>query len=155
MPSSGSVRSTRRGRSGARAGRWSSGAPRSPRTTAWGAPGFDAIAGLQFRITNRGDHPLRAVYLGLLADLDSRRREDKLGAFDDRVTRRGAVTSFNAGRSSYTATNVGFSGSTPTAPAGPTDCMRSIGQSFVVLSDGGGDPALPAVAVVPLDHTTD
>src|SRR6185369_5544497 len=39
---------------------------------AWSMPGFDRVAGYQFTITNRGQHTLHDVRLGIYANLDSR-----------------------------------------------------------------------------------
>jgi uncharacterized repeat protein (TIGR01451 family) len=50
----------------------------------WTMPGYDNIAGLQFRITNHGTETLRDLQVGLFADLDVRLRSDRVGHLNDR-----------------------------------------------------------------------
>ena len=52
---------------------------------AWSVPGYDGIAGFQFRITNHGERALRNVYIGVFADLDSRLRSDRGGHLNDKI----------------------------------------------------------------------
>src|SRR5439155_9342017 len=49
----------------------------------WSLPGYQNIAGLQFHITNYGTEVLHDVYVGLFADLDVRKREDRAGHLND------------------------------------------------------------------------
>ena len=69
---------------------------------AWSAPGYDGIAGLQFHTTNHGRATLRRVYVGLLADLDSRARKDRLGHVNDRIEHRVAARTISGGTSIIT-----------------------------------------------------
>ena len=112
---------------------------------AWGATGFDNVAGLRFEITNRGAGPLRDVYIGLYADLDSRLRSDRLGHLNDRVTRETVSALVNEGTMAFTAASIPFRG----------PCVNEIRGDYVCLYDGVASSGLPAVAVLPLDHTTD
>jgi hypothetical protein len=52
---------------------------------AWGANGYDGIAGLKFTITNHSGATLRQLRIGLFADLDSRARADAAGHVNDRI----------------------------------------------------------------------
>src|SRR5205814_7678059 len=60
-------------------------------------PGYDGIAGLQYHITNHGTSTIHGLYVGLLADLDSRQREDRAGHLNDRVQRRTFATTLHEG----------------------------------------------------------
>ena len=113
---------------------------------AWGASGFDNVAGLHFEITNRGAGPLLDVYVGLYADLDSRLRSDRLGHLNDRVKREGVLSPpVNEGTLAFTAGSVPFR----------RPCVSQIAGEYVCLYDGVASSGLPTVAVLPLDHTTD
>jgi hypothetical protein len=111
----------------------------------WRAPGLEGAVGLRFEITNVGGEPIDDVWIGLYADLDSRRRSDRAGHLDDRVSPGSASFSRFTGVSTITALERAFS----------FPCFESAGAGYVVLIDGREDSGLPSVAVVPLDHTVD
>lgn len=111
---------------------------------AWSMPGYRGTAGVQFIIRNVSDRPLRDVYVGLLADLDSRRTGEPADHFDDRI------------RTTSYARDV-FDGAYLTrvlhlVAAGP--CIAHLSGAAPVLVDGD-DPQMPVVAVIGLDHTID
>jgi len=112
---------------------------------AWSTPGYDGIAGLQFHITNHGATTLRRVYVGLLADLDSRARKDRLGHVNDRIGRQVASRSISGGTSVITVDGIACGGV----------CIDPIRREIPVVMDGVVGSGLPVVAVMPLDHTTD
>jgi hypothetical protein len=117
---------------------------------AWSMPGYDGIAGLHFTITNHGDRTLSQLYVGLFADLDSRNRNDRAGHIDDRVVSAGYSRTIPEGTSLTT-----ISGVFATLSGAPTQCSTRLTQTLPILVDGRGGSGLPAVAVIPLDHTTD
>ncbi len=120
---------------------------------AWSAPGYEGIAGLSFHITNRGNETLRQVRIGLLADLDSRDRNDRAGHLNDRIRQVSFTRGVFEGIDSVTVGGV-YSCGTP-APCPPVPpCITTLSQTLPVLEDDV-DPRLPHVAVVPLHHTTD
>ncbi len=112
---------------------------------AWALPGYDTIAGLQFTITNHSASTLHQLYVGLLADLDSRGRDDPLGELNDRVVYRTATRSFPEGFQFITVSGIG----------GGQNCFTSFKQTFPAVVDGVPNSGLPAIAVVGLGHTTD
>ena len=113
---------------------------------AWALPGYDTIAGVQFTITNHGGTTLRQIYVGLLADLDSRGRDDPLGHTNDLIVYRTASRSFNEGSQVITVGGL---------PARSGACFTSFKETFPVVVDGDPNSGLPAIAVVGLGHTTD
>ncbi len=113
---------------------------------AWALPGYDAIAGIQFTITNHGTTVLRRIYLGVLADLDSRGRDDPLGHTNDLITYRTVTRSFFEGSQFVTVGDI---------VAGAGSCFTSFKQTFPVVVDGVPGSGLPAIALVGLGHTTD
>jgi hypothetical protein len=117
---------------------------------AWAVPGYDGIAGLKFVITNHGATTLRQVRVGLYADLDSRARDDPSGHYNDRITHVSYSRTVFEGISS---TTVG--GYFPRPSGGPLSCSTALSNTLPVLVDGASGSGLPAVAVVPLSHTTD
>jgi hypothetical protein len=115
---------------------------------AWSYPGYDGIAGLQFRVTNHSGAPLRQVYLGLFVDLDVSPPRDQTGHMNDAIQ------------------DVSF---TRTIPKGLTSvrlavpdpvvfsCNTRVGRSVPAVTewDRSATPDLPVVAVLPLEHTKD
>ena len=112
---------------------------------AWTAPGFDGIAGLQFHITNVSSVTVHDLYVGLCADLDSRRRDDRQGQLNDRVSLNVPHTTVNDGTVTWTVDGQGFR----------SHCIRSLGAEMAVVSDGARGSDLPAAGVIGLEHTTD
>ena len=119
---------------------------------AWSAPGYEGIAGLSFHITNHGISTLKNVRVGLFADLDSRQRDDTAGHLDDRIEYHTYSRTALDGSQGLTASGVCWD--LGLAPCRPLVCTTTLSQKLPVLVDAV-DPHLPAVAVVPLDHTTD
>jgi len=112
---------------------------------AWSTPSYDGIAGLQFHITNHGNTTLERVYVGLLADLDSRARNDRVGHVNDRIEQRTVTRSISGGTSVITAVG---------KPC-VFHCITRLEREVPVVRDGVPGSGLPVVAVLPLDHTTD
>jgi hypothetical protein len=121
---------------------------------AWSTPGFEKIAGLQFTVTNHSASALEEVYLGLLADLDVRLRDDPVGHLNDRTASLVIERTMNDGTP---WSNITFNGLVPgpQPPPPPRPCMTRVVRTATVLSDGVLGASLPRIAVVPLDHTTD
>lgn len=108
----------------------------------WAAPGYDGIAGLQFTVVNHGQQHLTQVYLGLYCDLDSRGRTESGGHLDDHV----ALGSYSLVIPLGVATiDPGFSKS----------CYDRLEGTLPFVTDRSSSSGMPAVAVVPLTHTTD
>jgi hypothetical protein len=119
---------------------------------AWAVTGYRSIAGLRFTITNHGTDVLRDVYVGLLADLDSRLIRDVTGHLNDRIELNSYSRTFNDGSSLITNNGVGFC---DRPPCPPTPCFKTLQQTVPMLRDGIPNSGLPVVAVIGLDHTTD
>ena len=107
----------------------------------WAAPGYDAIAGLQFTVTNHGSQPLTQVYFGLYCDLDSRGRAETAGHLNDRAAWATYSLVIPIG-------DVTVSGLTKR-------CEERYEATLPFVSDASSSSGLPSVAVVPLTHTTD
>jgi len=120
---------------------------------AWAMPGYDGVAGLKFTVTNHGDRMLRQVYLGLYADLDSRNRNDRAGHLNDRVVHAAYSRTVFEGVSLVQVFGVYIG--LPCPPCLPFNCYTNLAQTLPVIVDGDPGSGLPAVALVPLDHTTD
>jgi hypothetical protein len=124
---------------------------------AWGRPGYDRVAALRFQVTNHGSETLSDVYLGFLADLDSKDREDISGHLDDRIERHTFAASINEGIGINVITFA--NGDTIPAcpgnkPAPPAPCIFNVRNDAFVLSDGAPD-ARQRISVMGLSHTTD
>jgi len=116
---------------------------------AWAVPGYDAIAGIQYTITNHSGKTMRQVYIGLLADLDSRRSDEAGGHLDDVVVMRSFTRVIPEGYSNILVSGIsGF-------PPYPGFCNTVIQRTIPVVMDSKPGSGLPAVAVVPLAHTID
>jgi len=111
---------------------------------AWSVAGYDAIAGVEFTVTNRGSERLEAIYLGLYCDLDSRLRNNPAGHIDDKVEWHSYVVTVPEGRSRTQAGE--WYGKT---------CFKVLGRTVPVVMDGRAGTGLPVSAVIPLRHTTD
>ena len=109
---------------------------------AWTMPGHDGIAGLQFTITNKGNEELRDVRLGFYADLDVRTRNGTAGHLDDLVSR----VPFSAVINSRLDTLGG--------PYEKT-CITTVSGEAALVRDASRATGAPAVAILPLSHTTD
>ena len=123
-------------------------------TYAWSAPGYSGIAGLSFHITNHGNQTLRDVRIGLMADLDSRGRNDRTGHLNDRIEFASYSRIVSEGTYALSVMGMCGTGRSSRPPCGFSTCTSRLAQRLPVLVDGL-DPHLPAVAVVPLRHTTD
>ena len=120
--------------------------------SSWSAPGYDGIAGYEFHITNHGAKTLRNVYIGLLADLDSRRADDHSGHRNDEIVFRSYSASKLEGLARVTYQGhltCGFKN------CPPTQCYTNFSATLPVLVDGAPNTTLPAIALMPLDHTVD
>jgi len=120
---------------------------------AWSAAGYDGVAGLVFRITNHGNDVLRNVRIGLLADLDSRERNERGGHLDDRVEYESYRRMIQNASDSITIAGVYICGAPPPCPP-PAPCITTLAQTLPVVVDSH-QPGYPATAVIPLGHTTD
>jgi len=118
--------------------------------TAWSAPGYQSVAGLTFHITNHGSRTLHQLYLGLLADLDSKLRDDHSGHRNDKIVFRSYSASHFEGLARVVNINSMCSTKCP-----PTQCFTKFSGTLPVLVDGAANTTLPAIAIMPLDHTTD
>lgn len=108
---------------------------------AWAVPGYDAIAGIQYTITNHTDQVLHDVWLGVLADLDSRRRDEPAGHLNDKVVWRSWSLDIPEGVSAFGAF--------------VKTCVTRLGGNVPIVVDGVPGSGLPAVAIMPFTHTTD
>jgi len=113
---------------------------------AWSWPGYDGIAGLQFTITNHSAALLKDVYIGLYADLDTRRPSDPNGEANDAITRVSFSRSTPKGSTSIYVDGQGNRG---------FSCFNTIARTVAVVEDGVRPRDLPVVAVLPLEHTHD
>jgi hypothetical protein len=120
---------------------------------AWSAPGYDGIAGLSFRITNHGRDVLKNVRIGLLADLDSRERNDRGGHLDDRVEFEGYRRGIRGASDSITVAGIDVCGFPAPCPP-PAPCITTLAQTLPVITDFHRQ-GFPATTVIPLGHTTD
>ena len=121
--------------------------------SAWSIAGYDGVAGLTFRITNHGARTLRNVYLGVLADFDSKQRDDHSGHRNDKIVFRSYSASKFEGFSKITMGGVIPCASKPPCP--PHPCFTNFSATLPVLVDGAPNTTLPAIALMPLDHTVD
>jgi hypothetical protein len=112
---------------------------------AWSVPGYDGIAGFQFRITNHGERALRNVYIGVFADLDSRLRSDRGGHLNDKIAWRTYSRTISKGQSRIIV------GGNPFIKS----CFTRLTGTIPTVVDGVRGSGLPAVAIIPLGHTTD
>ncbi len=125
----------------------------------WGRPGYDRWAALKYTITNHSSETLTDVYVGLYADLDSRRREDPSGHINDRIGRATWGFSVNDGLGINTITWEGPRRDVIKCVPGPgvpppEPCIRTVtGRALVVGDASSSAPA--RIAVIGLDHTTD
>jgi hypothetical protein len=110
----------------------------------WTTPGYEGVAGIQFRIRNHGTRVLHQVYVGLFADLDSRLHGDGAGHLDDEVVMRSGSGSVSRGGAPIQVGSTGLS----------KGCIETISYTGPVVIDSHSS-LLPAVTVMPLSHTTD
>jgi hypothetical protein len=119
----------------------------------WGVPEWNGIAAIHFHVKNHGTQTLRNVRLGLLADFDSRKREDHAGHRNDVVVaRKYSATRFD-GQSKITLNGVINCGAKPPCP--PYLCFTKFSGGLPILIDGVEGSGLPAITLMPLDHTVD
>ena len=109
---------------------------------AWTLPGHEAIAGVEFTITNRSSLTLRDVRLGLYADLDSRARGIAAGHLDDDLE--------------FVPYSVLINPHADTL-GGPyaKQCAEKVAGEAAMLRDASPSSHQPGVMLVPLSHTTD
>ena len=112
------------------------------RAYAWTLPGHDAIAGIEYTITNRGRQTLRDVRLGVYADLDSREAAGSAGYLDDRLS----FLHYAVLLAPHDDTLAGN---------WVKHCGEPITGDIVVVRDATPSSRRPGVALVPLAHTTD
>ncbi len=127
---------------------------------AWAVHGYDGIAGIQYTITNHGTGTLLQLYVGLFADLDSRARNDLAGHLNDRVVHVSYPSSTSGlgpkvGAPCEPPYNPEYCEQLSVGPCCARTCFTYMGQTLPVVTDGVASSGLPAVAVVPLDHTID
>jgi hypothetical protein len=108
---------------------------------AWALPGFDHVAAFQFTIMNVGTETLHDLQLGVYADLDSRDRSDTGGHLND-------VMKLVPYRLDVPEGTSVIGGATKA-------CFTRIDGVAPVVHDGDPGSRLPAVALVPVSHTTD
>ena len=109
---------------------------------AWSMPGFDRVAGYQFTITNRGQHTLHDVRLGIYANLDSRDVAGGNGHLDDMVTTLHDSVSVTEGVAVLEQIFL-------------KTCVTTLRGDFPAVHDASGDSKAPWCAVIGLSHTTD
>jgi hypothetical protein len=114
-------------------------------TYAWSAAGYDGVCGISFHITNHTQGPIRQLYVGLYADLDSRRRSDPTGHRNDRIEWHSYSATKAEGRSSILVEGVNRGGT----------CFANFSGQVPAVVDGVPNSGLPVIAVMPLDHTLD
>ena len=120
----------------------------------WGSPAWNGVAAITWHVTNHGTQTLRDVYLGLLADFDSRRRDDPAGHGDDGVVLRSFSASRFDGQSKVALNGTDqYCGHKP--PCEPVLCFTRFSGGLPVLVDGVAGSGLPAITLMPLDHTVD
>lgn len=115
---------------------------------AWSWPGYDGIAGLQFKITNHGGATLREVYLGFYVDVDSRTRDQLNSPSNDAIARVSFSRSFAKGTSRIFVDGAGYA---------IQSCVNRAARTVAVVDEpiGSPTPDLPVLAVLPLEHTRD
>src|SRR6185436_15805610 len=108
----------------------------------WDMPGFNGAAGIRWVITNHSDHRISDAWVGIYADLDSRRRADVTGHLDDRVV------ALDYDRI------VSYGGRLPTSDD-TVHCRRRLRQTIYGVADRDTLSGLPFVTLLPLSHTID
>lgn len=114
-------------------------------TYAWSVPDADAFAGLHFVVTNRGTQVLRSLYLGFLANLDSRQRSESAGHLNDRVQFMKVSHLFDDGISLTSTRGI---------DSMYIFCETRVEANLPAVLDAASGRH-PCAAVVPLSHTTD
>lgn len=120
----------------------------------WGTPGVDGVAGLDFTIRNHGSRTLEDVYIGLYVDLDVHLRNDPIGRSNDRPRPVQYSRTVIDGREYIRTYDLETTVDT-SRTAGSTLCTTTLRQSVIAMTDGSVAGELPAIAVVPLEHTID
>jgi hypothetical protein len=115
---------------------------------AWSYPTADRVAAFDFTITNHGSQELHDLQIGLWADLDVRQRLDRMGHLNDQVRTVSYSRTIPLGTSRVTVRGQ------PQQPAS-INCTKVLRQTLPVIVDGDARSGMPAVAVLPLGHTTD
>jgi hypothetical protein len=109
---------------------------------AWSLPGYDKVAGIQFTITNHGQHTLHDVRLGVYADLDSRDRAGGGGHTDDFVSMLGDSVTISEGTSVVNTVWI-------------KSCFTTLKGEWPAVHDAAAASTAPWAAVIGLSHTTD
>ena len=112
------------------------------RAYAWTMPGHDAIAGVEYIVTNQGTQTLSEVYLGFYADLDSRDVSVATGHLDDRID----IVPYRFLVDPHPDT---LSGNWV------KQCGTELSGTVAMVRDASSSSTAAAVALVPLTHTTD
>lgn len=112
---------------------------------AWSRGGVSGVAGLEFRITNRGSAALEDVRLGLLADLDSRFVDDAAGHSNDRADSVAFARTIQRGSWFTRVLSFSFGGA----------CMLPLEGTVPMIYDAPRPDELPYAAILGLDHDTD
>lgn len=116
--------------------------------SAWSYPGYDGIAGLQFRITNHGDKILRDLYVGFFTDFDVRSRQSQGGPGDDVIQRIAYDQSVARGSSAIRVYGALYS-------TGVASCFDRFRGTAPAIAGREGDTPLSAVSILPLEHSVD
>lgn len=115
------------------------------RAYAWAQPGHEDIAGLEFTITNKGSEPLHDVRLGFYADLDSRTRNGSEGHLDDVVSRVPFAVQLGMHLDTLAGGSLGYE----------KTCIVAVSGEAAMVRDVSTTQRSPAVAILPLSHTSD
>jgi hypothetical protein len=119
----------------------------------WGTPGFDGFAGVEYTITNHGSSPVRDLYLGLYADLQSMHRNEPAGQTNDHVRSMSYDRTVVDGR--YNIRVFDLQAVIDTIHPPVNVCTTELRGTVRAIEDGRSDSDLPVIAVVPLEHTID
>src|SRR6185503_2314013 len=102
--------------------------------SAWSMPGWNGLAALTYRITNHGGRILRNVYMGVLADFDSKFREDRSGHRNDKVVYRDYDFTRFDGLSKVTIDGIIPCNNPPPCP--PIYCYSTFQGRLPIITDG-------------------
>jgi hypothetical protein len=115
------------------------------RAYTWAQFGHEDVAGLDFTITNKGSETLYDVRLGFYADLDARTRNGTAEHLDDRASRVPFSVVIDTHLDTLGSAAFGYE----------QTCVVSIAGEAAMVRDASVASEAPAVAILPLSHTTD